>query len=428
MKKPENKRVVVVGFEIATALGYGLNKTWERAVNSESGFDYISRIDVGNYPVKVAGEIPDLDFTQYDFFRPRDHHNWFSKFIPLAMILSHDALKHSRVEITEENSYRAGIILGSALAGFDAYEQTLEKLNKGTYNSVSPFLLPNLCSNLSCGKTSILLNLKGPQYAIEGACATGNHCIADGARMIQRGEADVILSGGVEMPILKPIIYGFGNMNTLVETKETDRAYNRPELSSRPYSIDRNGFVLSEGGAVLVLTSLDYALENNLTIYGEILGIGMTGDANHYAAPYQPSIVKCMELAIADAGIDKTDIDYINGHGTSTRKGDKVEVDSLKELFGSYLEKIPISSNKSQLGHSLGATAAIEAVLTLYGMKKRTILPTINYLPDPEMGKLNVVPDRAIEQEYSIALSNSFGFGGTNCCVIFRAPDPSWTA
>ena len=251
MKKPENKRVVVVGFEIATALGYGLKKTWKRAINSESGFDYISRIDVGDYPVKVVGEIPDLDFTQYDFFRPRDHHNWFSKFIPLAMILSHDALKHSRVKITEENSYRAGIILGSALAGFDGYEQTLKKLNGGTYNSVSPFLLPNLCSNLSCGKTSILLNLKGPQYSVGGACATGNHCIADGARMIQRGEADVILSGGVEMPILKPIIYGFGNMNTLVEAKEKDRAYHHPELSSRPYSIDRNGFVLSEGGGVL---------------------------------------------------------------------------------------------------------------------------------------------------------------------------------
>ncbi len=427
MKKPENKRAVVVGFEIATALGYGLNKTWARAVNGDSGSDYISRIDVGDYPVKVAGEIPDLDFTQYDFFRRRDHHNWFSKFIPLAMILSYDALKHSRVEITEENSYRAGIILGSALAGFDGYEQTLEKLNQGSYNSVSPFLLPNLCSNLSCGKTSILLNLKGPQYSVGGACATGNNSIADAARIIQRGEADIVLSGGIEMPILKPIIYGFGNMNTLITSKEGDRAYNHPELSSRPYSIDRKGFVLSEGGAVLVLTSLDYALNNDLTIYGEILGVGMTGDANHYAAPYQPSIVKCMELAIEDAGIDKTEIEYINGHGTSTRKGDKVEVDALKELFGSSLENIPISSNKSQLGHSLAATAAIEAVLTLYGMQKRTILPTINYLSDPEMGDLNFVPNKAIEQDYSIALSNSFGFGGTNCCVIFKAPDSSYS-
>jgi len=420
MKKPENNRVVVVGYEVATSLGYGLKKTWKRAVNGESGTEWITRVNVNDYPCQAVGEIPDLDFDQYSFLTKREQSNWFSKFIPLAMMLSHDALTHAGLEVTEEESYRTGIILGSALPGLDGYEQTLSLLNGGNYNKVSPFLLPNLCSNLSCGKSSILLNLKGPQYAMGGACATGNHCIADGAKIIQRGDADVMLAGGVEMPILEAIIYGFGNMNTLIKMKEQDRAFNAPGLSSRPYSKDRNGFVLSEGGAVLVLASLDFALERGLKIYGEILGVGMTGDAKHFTAPYDKSVVKCIELSLEDAQINKEDVDYINGHGTSTKTGDKTEVKSLTEVFGNSLKDIPISSNKSQIGHSLGATAAVEAVLTLNGMQEETILPTINYIEDPELSGLNFVPNKAINKDYSIALSNSFGFGGTNCCLVMK--------
>ncbi len=423
MRAPKNNRVVVVGYDIATSLGYGLDKTWNRAIQGESGIGWISKFDVKEYPCKVGGEIPDIDYSQYNFLTRRELSNWFSQFIPLSMILSHDALKHAHLEISEKDSYRTGVIIGTALPGLDGYEQNLNNLMNGTYNKVSPFLLPNICANLSCGKSSILLNLKGPQYAIGGACASGNHCIADGSRMIQRGEADIVLAGGVEMPMLEMIIYGFGNMNTLVKQKEGDRAYGNPGLSSRPYSKDRSGFVLSEGGAILVLTSLDYARERDLKIYGEILGVGMTGDANHFTAPYDPSVVKCIELAIDDAGINKEDIQYINGHGTSTKAGDKTEITALTKVFGYHLRNIPISSNKSQIGHSLGATAAIEAVLTIQGMNTDTILPTINYLEDPDFSGLNFIPEKPLQKEHSIVLSNSFGFGGTNCCVIFKKLD-----
>jgi len=420
MKQPENRRVVVVGYEIATPLGYGLDKTWNRAIKGDSGIDWITRVDVGEYPCQAVGEIPELDFSQYDFLPPRVLQNWFSQFIPLSMALSYDALNHAKINITDEISYRAGIILGSALPGLDGYEQNLKKLSAKNYNSVSPFLLPNICANLSCGKSAILLNLKGPQYAVGGACATGNQAIAEGARTIQRGEADIMLTGGVEMPLLESIIYGFGNMNTLIKRKEADRAYDNPALASRPYSKDRSGFVLSEGGAVLVLASLDYALNHGLNIYGELLGIGMTGDAHHYTMPNLKSIVKSIQLTFEDAEINQNDIDYINAHGTSTKQGDKIEVNALKTLFGDELHQIPISSNKSQLGHSLGATAAIEAVLTLKGMQEDMILPTINYVEDPELNGLNFVPNEAISRKQSIALSNSFGFGGTNCCLIFK--------
>lgn len=420
MKEPKNKRVVVVGYEIATALGYGLKESWKRAVNSESGISWITRVDLGDYSCKAVGEIPDFPYQNYDFLSKRELSNWFSGFIPLSMALCYDALNHANIQISDEESHRAGIILGSALPGLDGYESTLKKLEQGNYLKVSPFLLPNLCSNLSCGKASILLNLKGPQFALGSACATGNHSIAESAKIIQRGDADLMLAGGIELPILESIMYGFGNMNALIKRKEKDRAFDSPELSSRPYSKDRNGFVLSEGGAVLVLTSLDYALERGLDIYGEIKGAAMNGDANHYTAPYDKTVEHCIKSAIEDAEMNIDDIEYINGHGTSTKAGDNTEVKALNSVFGHTLADIAISSNKSQIGHSLGATAAIEAVLTLESMRNECILPTINYIADSEFENLNFVPDRVLNKKINTALSNSFGFGGTNCCIVFK--------
>tara|TARA_B100000315_G_scaffold257779_1_gene307749 strand:- start:311 stop:973 length:663 start_codon:yes stop_codon:yes gene_type:complete len=220
MKIPGNNRVVITGFEVATALGYGFEKTWEQAIQSKSGLKEISKFDVGDYPSTIVGEVPDLDFKQYGFFKPRELKKWFSQFIPLATILSYDALNHAGVQIKDKDSYRSGILVGTALGGLDGYGSNLESMLKGGYNKVHPFLLPNVCSNLACGKASILLNLKGPQYAIGSACATGNHCIGEAARIIQRGDADLMVAGGVEMPLLEPIIYGFGNMNALYKNKE----------------------------------------------------------------------------------------------------------------------------------------------------------------------------------------------------------------
>lgn len=420
MKAPKNNRVVVVGYEIASALGYGLQKTWNRAIKSESGLNWVHNIDIKDYPAKVVAAIPDLDFTQYDFLKVRDLSNWFSRFIPLTMVLSHDALQHAGMDITQINSYRVGIINGAALHGYDGYETSVKNMLEGGYNRISPFLLPNLCLNLGGGKTAMLYKIRGPQFGVASACATGNHVIAEAARIIQRGEADVMFAAAVEMPILEPIIYGFGNANALYKVKEGDRAESNPTLASRPYSVDRNGFVLAEGGAVLILTSLDYALKSNWKPYAEVLGLGMTGDAYHYTSPAKEPIVECIEQAIEDAQIQREEVDYINGHATSTRIGDKIEIESLKQVFGQHLKNIPISSNKSQLGHSLGATAAVEAVLSIHGMHQNTILPTINYKEDPEFVVYNFVPDTPLIKEHSTVLSNSFGFGGTNCTIIFR--------
>ena len=423
MKKPLNNRVVIVGYEIATCLGFGLNKTWDRAVKGETGFTWITRVDVGDYDCQAVGEIPNFDLKQFEFLDSRELKNWFSKFIPFSMGLCHSAVKHAGIDMSRIDPYRIGLIIGSALNGLDGYERNVKALMNGDHYKISPYLLPNVCANLTCGKASILLGIKGPQFALESACATGNHCIAEAAKIIQRGDAAVMLAGGVEIPLLKPIIYGFGNMNALLKKKANDRAYDNAKAASRPYSIDRRGFVLSEGGAILVLSSLDFALNHDLRIYAEVLGTGMNGDACHYTAPDQQSVAKCIQLALDDAEMNIDEIGYINGHGTSTKVGDKTEIQALRQVFGSNIAGIPVSSNKSQIGHSLGATAAIEAVLSVHGMQKNIILPNANYLPDPDFAGVNLVGEKAIPFKYRHVLSNAFGFGGTNCCLVLRKWD-----
>ena len=241
-----------------------------------------------------------------------------------------------------------------------------------------------------------------------------------GARMIRDGDIDFALVGGVDTPILPEIIHGFANMNATIKITPKDRAWNDPAQASRPFSKDRKGFVLSEGAGALVLAAEEMIPAYGLTPRAQVMGVGWTSDAHHYAAPHIPMVVRAIREAIDDAGLTKEDIQYINTHGTSTSKGDTCEISCLREVFGNSLNHIPISSNKSQLGHTLGATAAIEAALTIEGMQKGIILPTINYIPDPELGDIDVVPNEARKQNFEIALSNAFGFGGTNCCVVLK--------
>jgi 3-oxoacyl-[acyl-carrier-protein] synthase II len=266
----------------------------------------------------------------------------------------------------------------------------------------------------------MLLGFTGPIFSPQGACASGNHAIGIGARMIRDGDCDFVLAGGVDTPILPEIIHGFTNMNATVKVLPRDRAFTDPAQASRPFSIDRRGFVLSEGAGVIVLAAEEMLSRYGLTARAEVLGIGWTSDACHFTSPNRETIIRAIREAIADAGLKPADIEYINTHGTSTQKGDLAEIDCLRAVFGKPLGKIPLSSNKSQIGHTLGAAAAIEGALTIEGMQQGIILPTINHRPDPRFDDIDCVPDTVRHRRCELALSNAFGFGGTNCCIIFR--------
>ena len=420
MKRPQNHRVVVCACEVSTALGHGLEKTFARAEAGQSGIRLLSRFDPGGYAVNTAGEIPDFEPSSYEFLTDRELHLWHAGFLPLVMALSFDLVKKSGLKITEKNADRIGSLVGSAMNGNDAFQKNLKALLDGSPLKVSPFCLPNICANMPGGKASMLLGYRGPVMSPATACATGNHCIAEASKIIQRGDADAMFAGGVELPLLPVIYYGFGNMRALFTRKDGDRAEGNPALASRPYSADRRGFVLAEGAGLLLLASLSFAEENGLPVLAEIVGTHMNSDAMHYTNPNVDAIARCVEKAVVDADLTLDDIEYINGHGTSTKVGDGTEMDCLRKVFGARLPRIPVSSNKSQLGHSLAASAAVEAALTVTGMQRGILLPTINYVPDPSNADFDFVPNEKRCRSVDIALSNSFGFGGTNCCLVFK--------
>ncbi len=419
MKAPKNRRVFVIGYGAATPLGKNLHETWGNAVKAKAGFAKVTRCEV-NSPCDVVGEIPGWDPHELDFTTEKEIYNWNASFVILTMAVCKEALENSGLQIDDNTGPKTACLIGSAINGTDAFRIAAETFANRSPLRISPYLLPNICANLPSGKAGMLLGFTGPIFSPQGACSSGNHAIGIGARMIRDGDCDFVLAGGVDTPIVPEIIHGFQNMNATIKVNEKDRAYNDPSQASRPYSADRRGFVLSEGCAVLVLAAEEMLSAYGLTPRAEVLGIGWTSDANHITAPHQETIIRAIHETIDDAEISLEDIDYINTHGTSTQIGDKTEIECLRKVFGDSLEKLPISSNKSQIGHTLGAAAAIEAVLTIEGMRNGTILPTINHIPDPELEGVDVVPNEARSQKYEIALSNAFGFGGTNCCVIFR--------
>ncbi|MBN1471474.1 MAG: beta-ketoacyl-[acyl-carrier-protein] synthase family protein [Syntrophaceae bacterium] len=419
MKAPKNRKVFVVGYGTATPLGSTFEKTWKRAVKGEAGFRKVTRCKVES-ACDVVGEIPDWYPLELDFTDAKEVYNWNAAFVILTMAVCKEALQNAGIIIDAQIAPRMACLIGSALNGSDAFRIAVHDLEHRGPLRVSPYLLPNLCANLPSGKAGMLLKFTGPIFSPQGACASGNHAMGVGARMIRDGDCDFVLAGGADTPILPELIHGFANMNATIKVNSKDRAYDNPALASRPFSVDRRGFVLSEGAGVVVLAADDAIKAYGLKPKAEVLGIGWTSDAHHYTTPNMTTIIRAIIETIDDAGLKPENIDYINAHGTSTPKGDGTEIKCLREVFGKKLEKIPVSSNKSQLGHTLGATAAIEAALTIEGMKKGIILPTINNIPDPEFSDIDVVPNEARRQKCEIALSNAFGFGGTNCCVIFR--------
>jgi 3-oxoacyl-[acyl-carrier-protein] synthase II len=419
MKAPKNRRVFVIGYGAATPLGKTFEKTWQRAVNGEAGFRKVTRCKTASRS-NVVGEIPDWNPMTLDFMDRKEAYNWNADYVFLTMAVCKEALINSGLEINKDTGPKTACFIGSALNGTDAYRIAMDNyVNKGPYK-VSPYLLPNLCANLPAGKAGMLLGFTGPIFSPQGACASGNHAIGIGSRMIRDGDCDFVLAGGVDTCLIPEIIQGFSNMLATIKVSPNDRAYNDPTQACRPFSIDRKGIVLSEGAGVIVLAAEDMLATYGLTPKAEVAGIGWTSDAHHFTLPNPETIIHAISEAIEDAGLQPEDISYVNAHGTSTHKGDKIEIDCLRKVFGKKLESLPVSSNKSQIGHTLGASAAIEAALGIEAMQKGLILPTVNHISDPELADIDVVPNKVRRQNYETFLSNAFGFGGTNCCIVFK--------
>jgi len=419
MKAPRNRRVFVVGYSAATPLGASFETTWQRAVNGEAGFRRLTRFRMESAS-SIVGEIPDWDPAALDFVPPREAYNWNAAFVFLTMAVCRDALRRAGLEVTAETGPRTACLVGSALNGVDAFRTAMDNYQNRGPLKVSPYLLPNLCANLPAGKAGMLMGFTGPIFSPQGACASGNHAIGIGARMIRDGDCDFALAGGVDTCLVPEIVQGFANMLATAYITPQDRAFNDPAQASRPFSVDRKGMILSEGAGVLVLAAEEAVAAHGLEPKAEVLGIGWTSDAHHFTAPNSATIVRAIREAIDDAGLAPGDIQHVNAHGTSTPKGDAVEVDCLREVFGKRLPGVPVSANKSQLGHTLGAAAAIEAALGIEAMRQGLLLPTVNHIPDPALADVDVVPNVARRSRYEIFLSNAFGFGGTNCCVVFR--------
>jgi len=419
MKPAKNRRVFVVGYDVATCLGKDFATTWQGAMAGRAGFRRLTRCATSSR-ANVVGEIPDWDPTDLPFVDRKEASLWDAAYVFLTMEVCRRALAHAGLEMTAETGPRTGCLIGSALNGTDAFRIAMDNyVNRGPFK-VSPYLLPNVCANLPAGKAGMLLGFTGPIFSPQGACASANHAIAIGARMIRDGDCDFVLAGGVETCLIPEIIQGFANMLATIKVGPKDRAHDDPTRASRPFSLDRKGFVLAEGAGVLALAAEETIQAHGLTARAEIAGIGWNSDAHHFTRPNMETVTRAMQDAIEDAEICASDIGAINAHGTSTPKGDATEADCLRNIFGNKVGKIPISANKSQVGHSLGASAAIEAALAIEAMRREIVLPTVNHIPDPEFSNLDVVPNQTRRHPHEFVLSNSFGFGGTNCCIVFK--------
>ena len=419
MKAPQNRKVFVVGYDAATALGNTFASTWQGAVEGRAGFRRLTRCETPSR-ANVVGEIPNWDPGLLDYVTRKEASLWNAGYVFLTMEICRRVLLHAGLEINGETGPRTGCLIGSALNGTDSYRIAMDNfVNKGPLK-VSPYLLPNVCANLPAGKAGMLMGFTGPIFSPQGACASGNHAIGIGARMIRDGDCDFVLAGGVETCLVPEIIQGFANMQATIKIGPNDRAAIDPTQASRPFSLDRRGFVLAEGAGVLLLAAEDSVYALGLTPKAEVAGIGWNSDANHFTRPNSITIIRAMHDAIADAEISPADIGAVNAHGTSTPTGDGTEVECLRAVFGKEVAKIPVSANKSQVGHSLGASAAIEAALAIEAMRQGIVLPTVNHIADPQFSDIDVVPNTVRKHAHEFVLSNSFGFGGTNCCIVFR--------
>ncbi len=408
------RRVVVTGLGAVTPAGNDVAEAWSNVVAGRSGIRRIDAFDVSGYASRIGGAVRGLDLSPY--LIPRDARR-MDPFIHYGLVAGIQAMEDAGLKVTEANAERIGACIGSGIGGLPGIEKGFEALLNGGPRKVSPFFVPSNIINMVAGNLSIRYGIKGPTYSIVTACSTGAHCIGHAARMIERGDADCMLAGGTEMATSPTGLAGFASARAL-STRNDD-----PEGASRPWDEGRDGFVLADGAGVLMLESLEHASARGARIYAEMAGFGMSSDAFHITLPPDDGdgARRCMQLALDDAGVSPEDIDYINAHGTSTPAGDVIETRAVKEVFAEHAKRLTISSTKSMIGHTLGAAGGIEAIFCVLAIRDGVAPPTIN-LKDPSPDcDLDYVPDIAREMKIDVALSNSFGFGGTNGSLVFRS-------
>ena len=405
------RRVVVTGLGLITPVGIGVAESWANIINGQSGIGKITKFDCSSFPSQVAGEVKNFDPLIY--IPPKDARR-MDTFIQFGIAAGIEAFKDSGIEVNDSNSERIGVSVGSGIGGINLIEATGEVFDEGGVRKVSPFFIPGTIINMISGNLSIMLNLKGPNVSIVTACTTGTHSIGDAARMIEYGDADLMLAGGSEAAITKLSVAGFSSAKALSSRNDD------PKTASRPWDRDRDGFVIGEGAGVMVLEEYEHAKQRGAKIYAELSGYGMSADAYHITAPNMDGPRRSIMNALKNAQVNTDNVQYINAHGTSTPLGDLNETNAIKASFGNYAKKLVVNSTKSMTGHLLGGAGGIESVFTVLAIHNQISPPTINiFNQDPECD-LDYCANEARSMKIEVALKNNFGFGGTNGSLVFK--------
>ncbi|MBN2908651.1 beta-ketoacyl-ACP synthase II [Polycladomyces sp. WAk] len=412
------KRVVITGMGALTPIGHNVPGFWEGLQEGRSGVRSISRFDPTGFPTTIAAEIPDYD--PLDHFEAKVARR-MSRFAQYGMVAAREAVRHAQLEMDRVDPVRVGVMVGTGSGGLDRIQEEYQKVLQNGSQKLSPYLAPAMLANMASGEIAIALGAKGPSAAVVTACATGSSCIGEAMRIIQYGEADVMIAGGAEAPITPLGLAAFSRIRALSRRNE------EPQKACRPFDRDRDGFVAGEGAGVVVLESLEHAVKRGVPILAELIGYGATTDAHHITAPSPDGAVaaEAMVRALRDAGLSSEQVDYINAHGTGTRVNDAVETMAVKRVFGEAAYRIPISSIKSMIGHLLGAAGAVELISSIQTIQHGVIPPTINCEGQEKGLDLDYVPHRARKRDVQVVMSNSFGFGGHNVSLIVRRWDPS---
>ena len=407
------RRVVVTGLGALTPIGNTADEFWSGLTEGRSGIGPITRFDAAAYPTRIAGELKGFDELRY--VDKKDARR-LDPYLKYAVACSVMAVEDAGLDTNKVDATRFGVLIGSGIGGITTLLDGQDTLRAKGPDRTSPFLIPMLIVNMAAGLVSMRFGAKGPNSSVVTACATGNHALGDATRIIQRGDADVMIAGGAEAIIVPLTMAGFCAMKAMSTRND------EPEKASRPFDLNRDGFVCGEGGGIVILEALEHAVRRDARIYGEIIGYGMTGDAHHMTAPDPEGdgAARAMQTALDDAGLSASAVSYINAHGTSTLYNDKFETLAIKRVFGEHAHRLAVSSTKSMTGHLLGAAGGVEAIATVLALQHGLLPPTINYeTPDPECD-LDYVPNKARKLDFDIALSNAFGFGGTNATLVFR--------
>ena len=407
------RRVVITGLGLVTPLGNSVKESWGNLLAGNSGISAITHFDAGSYPVRIAGPIKNLDL---DAYIPRKEQKKMGTFIHYGMVAGIQAVEDAGIDVNGVDPHRTGVAIGSGIGGISGIEKGAGSIQASGPRRISPFYVPSNIINMISGNLSIQFGFKGPNFCIVTACATGTHNISEAARLIEYGDADVMVAGGAEFASSPTSMAGFANAKALSTRND------EPEKASRPWDQERDGFVLSDGAGAVVVEEYEHARARGADVYAEIAGSAMNGDAYHMTAPAADGAgaIRCMQDALNHAGIDKSEIDYINAHGTSTPAGDIAENNAVKQVFGEHARKLAISSTKSMCGHMLGAAGSVEAVFCALALRNQVAPPTINLdNPDPACD-LDYIPHEARPMVINHVLSNSFGFGGTNGCIILK--------